>query len=62
VDLLTSWEFELGTTESLNGAVNLILFAADGDQDLADIDTSALTVGLTEGTTHTGLEPIGTST
>jgi len=61
VDLLASGEFELGTTEGLDRDVALVLTAAHGQQDLADVHTGSLTVGLTEGTTHTGLEPIGTS-
>merc|ERR1719416_140094 len=62
VDLLTSREFELGTTQSLDGMLLLVILASHGDQHLSDVDTSDLTVGLTERTSHTGLEPIGTST
>lgn len=35
--------------------------AADGQDDLADVDTGDKAVGLAEGTAHTGLQPIGTS-
>ena len=34
---------------------------ADGEEDLADVDTGDSAVGLTEGTTHSGLQSIGTS-
>ena len=34
---------------------------SDGHEDLADVHTGDKTVGLAESTTHTGLEPIGTS-
>ena len=61
-NLLSSWEFELGTTESFDGDVGLIILASDGDQDLSDVTSGSLTVGLTKGTSHTGLEPIRSST
>lgn len=62
VDLLTSWEFELCSSESFDGVLLLVVLASDGDQDLSDVDSCDLTVGLTERTSHTSLEPIGTST
>jgi hypothetical protein len=34
---------------------------ADGQEDLANVHTGDETLGLTEGTTHTGLKTIGTS-
>lgn len=34
---------------------------ADREEDLADVDTGHDTVGLAEGTAHTGLQSIGTS-
>jgi hypothetical protein len=34
---------------------------ADGQNDLANVHTGDETLGLTEGTTHTGLQTIGTS-
>lgn len=34
---------------------------SDGHEDLTDVDTGNETVGLSESTTHTGLQPIGTS-
>lgn len=38
-----------------------VVLGADGQEDLANVDTGNGTVGLAEGTTHTGLETIGTS-
>lgn len=35
--------------------------SADGEQDLADVDTGDEAVGLAEGTAHAGLQTIGTS-
>ena len=32
---------------------------ADAEENLADVDTGNGAVGLAEGTTHTGLQPIG---
>ena len=39
----------------------MVVLAADGHEDLANVDTGDLAVRLAEGTTHTGLETIGTS-
>jgi len=61
VDFLTSREFKLRTTKTLNGVVALVILATHGDQDLTDIDTSGFTVGLTERATHTSLQSIRTS-
>lgn len=59
VDLLSAWEFELGSSQSLDSVLLLLVLASDGDQDLPDVDSCDLTVGLTERTSHTRLEPIG---
>lgn len=59
VDLLTSRELELGTTESFDSVGDVLLEGTDGHEDLADVDTGDEAVRLTEGTTHTGLETIG---
>jgi len=61
-DLLASRELITGAAESLLDNSGVGLFAADGENDLADIDTSSGSVGLTPGTTHTGLESIRTGT
>lgn len=60
-DLLTAGELVGGTAHSLNGGSAVGVTGADGQEDLADVHTGDETVGLTEGTTHTGLETIGTS-
>lgn len=39
-----------------------VVTSADGQNDLADVDTGDETVGLSESTTHTGLKSIGTGT
>lgn len=61
-DTLLTSELELGTTETLNHTGNVLLSATNGHKDLTNVDTSGNTDGLTEGTTHTGLETIRTST
>lgn len=38
----------------------MVIPRSDGEDDLADVHTRNGTVGLAEGTTHTGLQPIGT--
>ena len=49
-------------TITLSGSVQLTgVTSAERHQDLADVDTGDSTVGLTPGTTHTGLQSIGTS-
>lgn len=59
-NLLAAGELELGTAEGLSGNTCVLVLAADRHEDLANADTSSGTDGLTEGTTHTGLETIGT--
>merc|ERR1719326_2673667 len=62
VDLLSSWELHLGSSESLVGVVVVGLLGSDGKDWVTDVDSANETVWLTVGTSHTGLEPIGTST
>jgi hypothetical protein len=62
VDLLSSWELHLGSSESLVSVVVVGLFGSDGEDWVTDVDSADETVWLTVGTSHTGLEPIGTST
>ena len=59
-DLLAAGELHLGTTQSLDGDLLLVILGTDGDQRLANAHASDQTVGLTEGVTHTGLQTIGT--
>jgi len=37
------------------------VLGADGEEDLADVDTGDSAIGLAVGTTHSGLQSIGTS-
>ena len=60
-DLLTTGELHLRTTESLLSIGNLLVSGSDGKENLTNGDTSRLTKGLTEGTSHTLLESISTS-
>lgn len=59
-DLLATGELVHGTAQSLDGGGTVGVTGADGQNDLANVHTGDGTVGLTEGTTHTGLETIGT--
>lgn len=59
-DLLATREFVHGAAESLDSSGTVGVTGTDGQKDLADVDTSNGTLGLTERTTHTGLETIGT--
>jgi len=59
-DLLTSGELELATTEGLNDGGLVGILAADGEENLANVNTGHGSLGLTPGTTHTGLQPIST--
>jgi hypothetical protein len=59
VDLLTSRILELGTAEALNSMGDVLLEGTDGHEDLSDVNTGDEAIRLTEGTTHTSLETIG---
>lgn len=61
-NLLASWEFVLSATEGLDGGGTVLITSTDTEDDLADVDTGDETVGLSESTTHTGLESIGSGT
>ena len=58
-DLLATGELVHGAAEGLDGSSTVGVTGADGQDDLADVHTGNGTLGLTEGTTHTGLETIG---
>jgi len=55
-DLLLTRELVLATSESLNDNMLVVVLGADGEDDLTNVDTGNETVGLTESTTHTGLQ------
>jgi len=60
-DLLATRELVLGAAESLEGGGLVGVLGADGQKNLANVDTGNGAVRLSESTTHTGLETIGTS-
>lgn len=59
-DLLATGELVHRTAESLDGGGTVDVTGPARHEDLADVDTGNDTVGLSEGTTHTGLQSIGT--
>ncbi|GMR32693.1 hypothetical protein PMAYCL1PPCAC_02887 [Pristionchus mayeri] len=61
-DKLTSGELELGTTEGLNGVLDVLLPQANGEEEISDVDTCDKSVGLSVSSTHTGLKTISTGT
>lgn len=61
-DLLLTGELVTSTTKSLDDDGLVGVLSADGNENLADIDTSSQTSRLTPGTTHTLLQTIGTGT
>jgi len=58
IDLLATSNLVLGTTECFKCMLAHVLAAADGAQNLANVDTGDSTVRLTEGTSHPSLETI----
>lgn len=60
-DLLATSELVSRSSESLQHDGTVALSGSDGQEDLADVNTSDSVVWLTVGTTHTSLQPIGTS-
>jgi len=61
-NLLGAGEFVLATTETFDDMNEHRGLGSHRDKDLVNVNTGDLTIGLTEGTSHTGLETIGTST
>lgn len=60
-DLLATGELVHRAAEGLEGGSTVLVTGADGQNDLTNVHTGDETLGLTEGTTHTGLQTIGTS-
>lgn len=58
-DLLATGELVLGTSEGLDSGSPVGVLGAEGQDDLANVDTGDGSIGLAESTTHTGLETIG---
>ena len=61
-DLLATGELVLRAAEGLDGGGAVSVTGAHGQDDLANVDTGDNAVGLAEGTTHSGLQSIGTGT
>merc|ERR1712224_573199 len=59
VDLLASWEFELGATEGLDGDGALLVLSTDRHQHLSNVASSSCAVALAPCPTHAGLQAIG---
>merc|ERR1711976_1053288 len=57
-DLLPSWELELGSPQSLDHLLLVLVSGTYRQENLSDVDAGDGSLGLTEGTTHTSLEPI----
>jgi len=60
-DLLPARELVLGTSESLESHSAVGVASAHAHDDLTDIDTGDSSIWLAPGTTHAGLQTIGTS-
>ena len=60
-DLLSAGEFVLGSSESLQSLLDVGLSDSDRVQDGADLDSGGLAHWLSEGSSHSCLESIGTS-
>jgi len=58
-DLLATREFVHGSSESLDGGGTVRISSTNRKENLANIHTSNGAIGLAKGTTHTGLETIG---
>ena len=52
VHFLATGKLELGTTQSFDCNVDLLILGADGDQDLADIHSGSRAVRLAESPAH----------
>jgi len=59
---LTTRELELGSPERLDDMGLVLILATHTDHGLTDVHTSHQTLGLAEGSSHSGLEPIGSGT
>lgn len=60
-DLLSASELVSRSSESLEDNSAVVVTGSDREEDLANVDTGNGVVGLAVSTTHTRLEPIGTS-
>jgi len=60
-NLLAARELELGTAQGLCGHSSVVVLAADGQEDLADLHSGASASGPAKGSTHALLKPISSS-
>ena len=60
-DLLSAWELELCSSEGFLCKFNVVWLNSDRHENLSDADSGRLAESLTESTSHTLLESIGTS-
>jgi len=58
-DLLAARELVLGAAECFDGGGAMIVSGSHTEDDLTNVHTSNLAVGLAKSTTHAGLESIG---
>jgi len=58
---LATSKLEAGSVEGFLSVFDKLWLGSNGDEDLVDVDTGGLDVGLAESLTHTLLESISTS-
>lgn len=57
-DLLAAGELIPSTSEGLDDGTGVVLLGADGEDDLANVDTGDGSVGLAPCTSHAGLQSV----
>jgi hypothetical protein len=62
INLLSTGELELGTSQGLNNGILVLVVASDREKDLSNTNTGNSSVSLTESTSHSSLEPISSGT
>jgi len=61
-DLLASRVLELGSAQRLNDSSPVLVIGSNAHDGLSDVYSCNCTLGFTEGTTHSSLEPISSGT
>merc|ERR1712189_161909 len=61
-NLLTTWELELGTSQSFNCSGFMSIFTTNRHQRLTNVDTGNCSLRFTISSSHSSLEPISSST
>jgi len=61
-DLLTSGVLELGSAQGFNNGSPVLVVGSDAHDGLTDVYSCNCTLGFTEGTSHSSLEPISSGT